>query len=500
MRAQLEALAVTFGDVAALAALRARLADTKIEPQQRIDALTGLVKAKDPQLAPLLRGLLQDPTLRGPALRGLAASDDPATASTIVEVYDSLPPADRRNALATLCARASYAKVLLAAVADKRIAGRDLSADLVRQLKALGDKDLNASLDQVWGTVRELPADKAKLVEDYKRLLAAPTDPPADVNLGRAMFAKTCQQCHTLFGVGGKVGPDLTGANRSDVGYLLSNVLDPSAVLAKEYVSSILAMDDGRVVTGIVKAQDDNSLTVQTQNEVLTLVRGEIDTIVQSDKSMMPDDLLRPLAPDEMRSLLAYLGSANQVPMLATADNSAGLFNGKDLSLWVGDEKLWSVEQGQIVGRTEGLARNEFLKSEMLLGDFRLTVEVKLVDNQGNSGVQFRSAALPGGEMQGYQADIGPGWWGKLYEESGRGMLSDNPGERHVKVGEWNAYEIVAQGHHVRTSLNGQPCVDLDDPAGADRGILALQLHSGGATQVRFRNFRLELIQPEAGR
>jgi putative membrane-bound dehydrogenase-like protein len=500
VRGQLETLAVTFGDAAALAGLRTRLADAKVAPPQRIDALAALLKAKDPQLPPLLRGLLQDPTLRGPALRGLAASDDPATAAAIVEVYDSLPPADKRDALSTLCARISNAKVLLAAIADKRIAARDLSADLVRQLHALGDKELNAALDKAWGTVRDLPADKIKQIDQYKQLLADQGGPPADVNLGRAMFAKTCQQCHTLFGTGGKVGPELTGANRSDVGYLLSNILDPSAVMAKEYVTSIIATDDGRVITGIVKAQDDNSLTVQTQNELLTLARNDVDTITQSDKSMMPDDLLKPLASHEVRSLLAYLGSATQVPMLATADNSAGLFNGKDLSMWQGDEKLWSVDQGEIVGKTAGLAGNEFLKSELLLKDFRLTVEVKLVGNEGNSGIQFRSAALPNGEMQGYQADVGAGWWGKLYEESGRGLLWDKSGEEHVKLGDWNTYEIATQGHHIHTSINGKACVDLDDPQGAVQGILGLQLHAGGATEVRFRNFRLDIKQPEANK
>lgn len=334
-----------------------RLADARLDSQQRAGALAALVKAKDSQLASLLRSLLGDAALRGPALRALATSEDPETAAAILAVYGSLPPAERRNALGTLCARAPYAKALLAAVADKRIAATDLSADLVTQLKALGNSEVAAALERVWGSVRELQADRAKLVEQYKSQLATPSNPPPDINLGRAMFAKTCQQCHTLFGVGGKVGPELTGANRSDVGYLLSNILDPSAVLAKEYNSSILVLDDGRVITGIVKAQDANTIAVQTQNELLTLARGDVETVKPSDKSMMPEDLLKPLTEREMRSLLAYLASSQQVPLLAMPDNAAGLFNGKDLTLWSGTDKLWSVEDGQIVGRTPGLAQ-----------------------------------------------------------------------------------------------------------------------------------------------
>src|SRR6202043_3565654 len=110
----------------------------------------------------------------------------------------------------------------------------------------------------------------------------------------------------------------------------------------------------------------------------------------------------------------------------------------------------------------------------MIADDFRLTVKVKLTPNKENSGVQFRSEALPGGEVKGYQADVGAGWWGKLYEGNGRGILWDKSGEEHVKADEWNTCEIVATGSRIRTSINGKLCVDLDDPKGARRGIFAL--------------------------
>ncbi|TWT39666.1 hypothetical protein Enr8_13670 [Blastopirellula retiformator] len=109
--------------------------------------------------------------------------------------------------------------------------------------------------------------------------------------------------------------------------------------------------------------------------------------------------------------------------------------------------------------------------------------------------MQFRSEALPGGSVSGYQADVGAGWWGKLYEEHGRGLLWDKSGEPHLKPGEWNQYEIVAQGDHIQTFLNGKACVDLKDEKGAKRGVFALQLHSGGPTEVRFRNPKLEILE-----
>jgi hypothetical protein len=204
--------------------------------------------------------------------------------------------------------------------------------------------------------------------------------------------------------------------------------------------------------------------------------------------------LLDSVQPDEIPDLVKYVQSPAQVPMLATATNLSRFFDGKSLAGWRGDATLWSVENGEIVGRTQGLDHNEFLVSELELGDFRLTLELKLAGEKGNSGVQLRSRALDDGEVQGYQADVGTGWWGKLYEERGRGLLWDKPGEQFVKAGDWNQYVIEARGHHVRTSINGQPCVDLEDAQGALRGVIAFQLHSGEATEVRFRKLNLELL------
>ena len=492
------ALAVKFGDQTALASLRRVVADPKAEPASRHQALASLLSAKDAKLAPLLQPLLKDSAMAGAALRGLAAYDDPKTPGIILAEYARWDLPLKRDALATLASRTSYAQALLQAVANQRVPATDLSADLIRQLRNLKDADLDKRIAEVWGTVRESPAEKAKQIADYKAMLSSERAQPVDVALGRAIFVKTCSQCHTLFGTGGKVGPELTGSNRANLDYLLSNVLDPSAVMAKEYMPWVVVTTDGRIITGLLRHQDKDALTLQTANETLILPRGEIDEMQQSKNSMMPDDILKPLAPHEVRSLGAYLASPMQTPLLATPETAQKLFNGQDLSGWQGNADLWSVEQGQIVGRTTGLKRNEFLRSELVAGDFRFSCQVQLVNNAGNSGIQFRSEPLPGGEMKGYQADIGAGWCGKLYEEHGRALLWDKSGEAHVKKGEWNSYVIEARGSRMRTWINGQPCVDLDDPAGAKRGLFALQLHSGGPTEVRFKDLKLELISPAA--
>jgi len=486
------ALAVTFGDPQALARLRETLTSTQAPLTSRNNALSALLNVRDKDLAPILHGLLADNSLRGPALKGLASYDDPKTPTVILQGYAEFTPSEKRDALTTLAARPAYGKALLDAVAARKIPSSDISADIVRQLRNLGDAELDQRIADVWGVVRSTPAERLQAMRRTRNLIVS-AGPAPDLALGRAVYARTCMSCHTLFGVGSNVGPDITGANRASLDYLLENVLDPSAVIPKEYSATIIRMSDGRIITGIVKGETPAALTVVTQNETLTLPREEIEAVKPSATSLMPDDQLKPMTNHEIRSLFAYLQSPNQTPMLATRENARDFFNGKDLNNWDGDKKLWSVENGEIVGRSPGLKHNEFLKSHMVAGDFRLTLKVKLTPNKENSGIQFRSEALPGGDVKGYQADIGQGWWGKLYEEHGRAVLSNKSGEPHVKVDDWNDYEIIAEGSRIKTFINGKPCVDLDDPPGARRGIFALQLHSGGPLEIRFKDLKLEV-------
>ncbi|MBY0230601.1 MAG: DUF1080 domain-containing protein, partial [Gemmataceae bacterium] len=484
-------LAAVFGDKAAFAALR-KTASGSGGLDDRRAALAALVEARDPDAPPVLLQLLEAPGLRSDALRGLAAFDAKETPAAILAVYGKLNTAERRDAIATLASRKGYAAELLKAVGDKRVAAAHLSADQVRQMRNLGDAGLDKLIEAHWGTVRTTPLERKKLIAGWASKLKRPRTQP-DIELGRAVYAKSCGQCHTLFGTGGKVGPDITGANRGDLNYLLENILDPSAVIPKEYAMSVITTRRGRVFSGIVKEETEKALTVVLPEEVVTVLRKDIEKREASPLSMMPDDLVSKLKDEEVFALIAYLQSPVQVPMLATAENAKDLFNGTDLKGWDGDPKLWSVKDGEIVGKTAGLKRNEFLRSHLTARDFKLSLKVKLTPDAENSGIQFRSEALPGGDVKGPQADIGKGWWGKLYEEHGRGLLWDKSGEKHVKAGEWNEYVVEAKGSRVRTWINGELCVDLDDAKLSRKGSFAFQLHSGGAMEVRFKEVKLEV-------
>jgi putative heme-binding domain-containing protein len=491
VRELVQSLSLTFGSPTAMAALRKTLTDANADPAARRKALEALVQARDSTLPGVLQQLLSDPAVRSAAMRGLAVYDDAKTADAILKVYPSLNQTEKKDALNTLVSRTAYARALLAAVDKKTVPARDLSADIVRQLRNFKDPEINQQVEKSWGVARDTEADKLKEIARYKSMIQI--EPAGDPFRGRAVFARTCQQCHTLFGEGGKVGPDITGSNRGDLDYILQNAIDPNAVIPNDYRTSNLETKDDRVITGIVTKQDENAITIVTANETVLVPRGDVKSLQQGEISMMPEGLLQALNSGEVRDLVAYLKSPGQVPMAATADNVLTFFNGKDLTGWDGNTNLWSVQNGEIVGKSAGLKNNEFLKNSLLLADFRLVLKVKLTPNLENSGIQFRSEVEPSGSVKGYQADVGAGWWGKLYEEHGRALLWDKSGEAHVKPEDWNTYEIVAVGTKIRTAINGKLCVDLDDPKGMKQGITAFQLHAGGPTEVRFKDLQLEL-------
>src|SRR5262249_37119914 len=128
------------------------------------------------------------------------------------------------------------------------------------------------------------------------------------------VFAKTCAACHRLFDDGGAVGPDITGAQRNNLDYVLENLLDPSALVYGDYQVTTVETKDGRVLNGIVKREDDKAITLQTQKQAIVLPKDEIEHRVKSPLSLMPEGLLANLKDEEVRDLIGYLASPKQVP------------------------------------------------------------------------------------------------------------------------------------------------------------------------------------------
>lgn len=489
-----ESLSLKFGSEFTQNRLRQRLLDTSAPVAERRDTLNSLVQIRDEKLTEILPQLLQTtPALHADTLQAMAAFDNTETPHVIVNAFDSFNASVKRQAMNTLASRPQYAETLAAAIESGKIPSSSLTAALVRQLTALNNDKVDAMIETAWGAVRESPEEKKRLMASYRDVYRAGGSTPGDATRGRAVYARLCAQCHTLFDSGGSIGPDLTGSNRGDLDYILENMVDPNAVVPNEYQLSTVETTDFRILTGVVDNSDADSIVVKTTSGPVRVPRDEIQSVSNTQLSMMPEGLLSQLKDQELRDLIYYLRGPSQAPLKASDETVDLFFNERDLTNWTGDTSLWSVENGEIVGLTQdGLQKNEFLVSDLVVDNFRLTLEVKLLPNSENSGVQFRSELQSDGALKGYQADVGQGWWGKLYHEHGRALLWDQPGDEHVKLGEWNTYEILAVDHHIQTAINGNLCVDLKDPEGELSGVIAFQLHSGGPMEVRFRNLKLE--------
>lgn len=315
VRALSQSLGLTFGSPRARAALRALAANPGAETTARLAALEALLRARSPDLAGLLQELCANAPLRAAALRGLAQFDDLKTPEVILQGYSSWTVEVRRDALNTLSSRVAYARPLLAAVAVGRVPKADLTAELVRQLRTLKDDDLKRQLTELWGVMQDSSPDMNAEIERVKRLYWAGGSQPGDASRGRVVYNQICAQCHHLFDTGGQVGPDITGANRSDLDYLLQNILFPNAVIPNEYRQTILETKDGRVLTGIVKSAEGPAYVLQTANELVTVPKGEVAKLEQLETSMMPEGLLGSLEPQALRDLLYYLGRPGQVAL-----------------------------------------------------------------------------------------------------------------------------------------------------------------------------------------
>ncbi len=192
----------------------------------------------------------------------------------------------------------------------------------------------------------------------------------------------------------------------------------------------------------------------------------------------------------------------NRLTAAEEQDGFVLLFDGQSLEGWEGDQALWQIEDGMIVGRHNGsIERNQFLSymhAAPAFSDFVLRVSCYVPS--GNSGIQYRSMLREDLHVIGYQADIMKGrYWGCLYDEGGgRGILADGwAGKAETVVVEdgWNEYEIVCQGDHLIQRLNGLTCVDIQDEA-LDAGLIAFQIHRGPAMEARFKNIRLKRLAP----
>jgi putative membrane-bound dehydrogenase-like protein len=308
-------LAVLFGDERATVRARHLVSNPDTPVDRRRAALQMLQQQQRPDLVPLLHGLLTDRDLRGQAIVGLAAFNEPASPALLIKHFATFTDTEKAAAIATLTARPASALILLDAIDAGTVPRTDVSVYAVRQLQGLKDKAVTMRIERVWGKVKPPSQEKKALIGLYKSALKPEAFKAADLNRGRQVFAKTCASCHRLFDDGAKIGPDLTGSQRANLDYVLENTVDPNAQVAREYRVTRFVLTNGRTIDGLVVKDDAAAVTIQTPTEQLIVPQAEIEQREAKENSLMPEGLLETLTREQVRDLVAYLASPAQVPL-----------------------------------------------------------------------------------------------------------------------------------------------------------------------------------------
>ncbi len=484
-----QTLGVTFGSASAMAAMRNVLADQNADRSAREKALDSLLAAKDKDALPLLLDLAKAPgPLRRASLRGLASYDDLRVAPFVVGAYATLDTDEKHEALATLLSRVGSAKALTAALDANAIPIADLAAPQVRQLKGFKDA-------QIVDWLRAHPAltliisNKQVEIARFKTSLTPETVRTGDASRGRALFTQSCALCHKLFDFGADIGPELTGANRTDIDYLLQNILDPNALIGKDYQSTTIETTDGRTLIGMVRGEDANAVTLKTTAGAIIVPRGDVSKIEVSEVSMMPEGLLAALAPDQVRDLFAYLGSPRQVPVLATEMNAADFFNGRDFTRWRKSGDAWRIADGAIVVR--GNARQpEWLVSEMIAADYKLSARFKVTGAKATAEIVLRGNAGAEG-FRGVSVSFGGPSQSNVWSYA-NGDAQPMTAGPVIESGKWIACEIESRGAKVIVKFDGRKAFDFSMPDTAARTVPAIYVF-GEDAELAVKDLRIEI-------
>lgn len=306
-------LAARTGRASALPRARALLAEAAAKVELRVSLVQLLGELGEAADAGRLLGLVGDAPelLQLAALDALPNFDAPNLAGDLLARYPQLTDRVRARVRQVLLSRKPWAGETLRAVDAGRLPALDFAVEQLRIVALHADLQLDALVKKHWGKLSGGTAEE-KLAE-MRRLNNDLNVGPGDPARGHELFTKVCAVCHTLFGEGGKIGPELTTANRSDREFLLGSIVDPGAAIRKEFLNYEVETKDDRVVSGVILDQGGGQLTLRTSTgERVVIPQAQVVGMRESAVSAMPEGLVKPLKPQELRDLFTYLQSSGK--------------------------------------------------------------------------------------------------------------------------------------------------------------------------------------------
>jgi putative membrane-bound dehydrogenase-like protein len=285
------------------------IADPKAPEGDRASLVEVLGQSGRPECVPVLLKALSEGKgdgLRGAALSALQAFPDERIAPAVLAEYPQLSGSLKARAQSLLVSRPAWAREFLKAVDGGRVAPKEVPLETLQRVVGYKDEAMQKLIVKHWGRVGPLPPGEK--VARARAINHSLNQKPGDPVNGKALFTKHCATCHTLFGEGNKVGPELTGADRKSREFLLTSLVDPSAIVRPEFVAYQVQTKDGRELTGLVAEETAQAVTLLNEkNEKVVVAREKIEEMSASRTSLMPEAILDPLSEQEIRDLFSYL-------------------------------------------------------------------------------------------------------------------------------------------------------------------------------------------------
>jgi putative heme-binding domain-containing protein len=299
------------GEQAAIDEALRLLADDKQEIAKRTALIAALPARSNAAVVATLLKLANESTsdeIRGSAMTALSAVDKPEVGEQLVALHAKVPEELRLVIQNLAASRPTWARSLLADIAAGKIAKDQVSPVVVRKLRLFPQDDIVKVVEGLWGTDAAVnPAQLAERLQQLEGTLSAAVGNPYP---GHKLFREQCARCHTLFGEGGKIGPDLTAYKRDDLRGMLMHVLSPSLEIREGFETFMLSTSDGRQLTGFIADQDAAVVVVRgVDGKNVVVPRTEIEEMEASRMSLMPEGLLSGMQDQQVRDLFAYLRS-----------------------------------------------------------------------------------------------------------------------------------------------------------------------------------------------
>jgi putative membrane-bound dehydrogenase-like protein len=305
-------LRVRFNHGDALKEAHARLADPKRPDADKVKLIQLLGQVRRAESLPVLLGLFRESksdAVRGAALAAAQSFGDAKVNDELVATFPKLTGGMRQQALGILLSRPTTALAVLQQVDGKTLDPKTIPVEQLRPVLDFKDAKIDAIVIKHWGKIgAATPGEKMARIAWLNAELGKG---PGDAASGKTLFSKNCAVCHTLFGEGAKIGPDLTTADRKNRQYMLTHIVDPSLYVRPEFMSFNVTTLDGRRLTGLVTDATDASVTLNNyvENKVVKTVisKKDIEEMLPSAVSLMPEKMLDTLSYQEVRDLFAYL-------------------------------------------------------------------------------------------------------------------------------------------------------------------------------------------------